>query len=161
MRCLTVMPERVNMNLSDARSKTSGEPLVSVGMPVYNGAEYIGEAIRSILDQSFRDIELIVCDNASVDSTGQICRAIAETDVRVRYYANSSNIGVTNNYNRAFSYARGRYFKWTSCNDYCTKDLIERCVAVLDQRPDAVLCYPKTRVFDIDIANAEDCESNL
>jgi len=68
---------------------------------------------------------------------------------------------VTDNYNKTLEYARGEYIKWASCNDYCARDLIERCIAVLDQRRDAVLCYPRTRVFDIDIADAKDCEANL
>jgi glycosyltransferase involved in cell wall biosynthesis len=149
------------MNLRPDNSKGAPKPRVSVGMPVYNGEEFIGEAIRSILDQSFRNIELIICDNASADSTGDICRKFAAADNRVRYYANSVNIGVTDNYNRAFGYGRGEYFKWASGNDYCKKDFIARCIEVLDRRPDAVLCYPKTRVFDIDIAEAEDYEDNL
>lgn len=130
-------------------------------MPVYNGEEFIRQAIQSILDQSFRDIELIISDNASNDATAEICRQISAADSRVRYYANSVNIGVTGNYNKAFGYARGEYFKWASGNDYCAKGLIERCVAVLDQSPDTVLCYPKTRMFDIDMAEAVDYEDNL
>ncbi len=130
-------------------------------MPVYNGAEFIGQAIRSILDQSFSDIELIICDNASDDATGEICREISASDNRVRYYASPRNIGVTDNYNKAFGYARGEYFKWASCNDYCAKDLIERCVDVLDRRPDAVLSYSKTRLFDTKISDAKDYEDNL
>ena len=141
--------------------KAAHVPRVSVGMPVYNGEEFIGEAIRSILDQSFRDIELIICDNASDDATGEICRTFAASDSRVRYYENPVNIGVTDNYSKVVGYARGEYFKWASCNDYCGRDLIARCVEVLDRRPDAVLCYPKTRLFDSVIADAKDYEDNL
>jgi glycosyltransferase involved in cell wall biosynthesis len=98
------------MNLRDNNIKPVRIPKVSLGMPVYNGEEFIGDAFRSILNQSFRDIELIICDNASNDATGEICRTIAASDDGIRYYANSSNIGVTDNYNKAFSYARGMYF---------------------------------------------------
>jgi glycosyltransferase involved in cell wall biosynthesis len=136
-------------------------PRVSVGMPVYNGEKFVGEGIQSILNQSFSDLELIVCDNASTDSTGEICRRIAAADRRLRYYANPTNIGVSENYNKAFQHSRGEYFKWASCNDYCAEGLIEGCAEVLDRRPDAILCYPKTRVFDIEIADAEDYEDNL
>jgi len=153
--------QHIDMDFGEDNIKGAREPKVSVGMPVYNGEEFIGDAIKSILGQSFRDIELIICDNASDDATGEICRKIAASDNRVRYHANSSNIGVTDNYNKTLEYARGEYIKWASCNDYCANDLIERCVTVLDRRPDAVLCYPKTRLFDINIADAKDCEDNL
>jgi glycosyltransferase involved in cell wall biosynthesis len=118
-------------------------PRVSVGMPVYNGQEYLREAIQSILTQSFYDLELIVCDNASTDRTAAICREIAAGDSRLRYYANPTNVGVTENYNKAFALSRGEYFKWASSNDYCAERFIERCVDVLDRRSDAVLCYQR------------------
>jgi glycosyltransferase involved in cell wall biosynthesis len=130
-------------------------------MPVYNGEEYVSNAIRSILNQSFYDLELIVCDNASTDQTAEICLRIAATDRRLRYYLNPTNIGVTENYNTVFAYSRGEYFKWTSCNDYCAEGLIQQCVDALDKRRDAILCYPKTRLFSIEITDAEDYEDDL
>ncbi|MCI0557387.1 MAG: glycosyltransferase family 2 protein [Nitrososphaera sp.] len=136
-------------------------PRVSVGMPVYNGEKFIRGSIASILRQSFRDLELIISDNASTDATESICRELASTDGRVRYYSNTVNIGVTENYNRVFRYARGEYFKWASCNDVCAPDFIHRCVDVLDRRRDVVLCYPKTGLFDTDIISAEAYEDNL
>ncbi|MCI0563810.1 MAG: glycosyltransferase family 2 protein [Nitrososphaera sp.] len=136
-------------------------PRVSVGMPVYNGEKFIRESIGSLLRQSFRDLELIISDNASTDATERICRELASTDGRVRYYSNTVNIGVTENYNKVFRYARGEYFKWASCNDVCAQDFIQHCVDVLDQRPDVVLCYPKTGLFDTEITSAEDYADNL
>ncbi|MGE5682418.1 MAG: glycosyltransferase family 2 protein, partial [Bacillota bacterium] len=64
------------------------KPLVSIGMPVYNGENYIKEAIDSILAQSFTDFVLIISDNASSDNTEQICREYAAKDKRVLYYRN-------------------------------------------------------------------------
>lgn len=130
-------------------------------MPVYNSEDFIKESIESILGQSLQDIELIISDNASTDATIDICREFATKDRRVRYYANPANIGVTENYNRVFHYAQGPYFKWASSNDVCAPDFIRRCVDVLDRRPDAVLCYPKTRLFDTEITCGEDYEDNL
>ena len=149
------------MNLNKGANEVAGGPRVSVGMPVYNGGKFIGQAIRSILDQSFSDVELIICDNASDDATARICQQIATSDKRVQFHANPVNIGATDNYNKTFEYARGEYFKWASANDYCAKDLIERCVEMLDRRPDAVLCYPKTRLFETEISDAKDYEDNL
>src|SRR3954469_11982595 len=80
-------------------------PRVSIGMPVRNGAKYIREAIDSILAQTFTDLELIVCDNASTDSTEQIVRNYAARDPRVRYHKNERDVGPAGNHNIAFSLA--------------------------------------------------------
>lgn len=119
-------------------------PILSVGMPVYNGAKWIEDAIESILEQSFGDFELIIADNASTDDTERICRSFAGRDARVRYHRNSSNIGIYRNFDLVFELASGKYFKWAACSDFCLEGFFEKCVAVLDARPDVVLVYPKT-----------------
>ena len=57
-------------------------PRVSVGLPVYNGADHVAEAIESVLSQTYRDLELVICDNASTDRTQEICRRLAERAAR-------------------------------------------------------------------------------
>jgi len=118
---------------------------VSVGLPVFNGQQHLPQAIESILGQTFTEIELIITDNASTDNTQEICRRYAASDPRIRYYRHPQNVGVTRNYNAAFGYARGIYFKWASANDFCEADFLAECVAVLDRRPEAVLACPLTR----------------
>jgi glycosyltransferase involved in cell wall biosynthesis len=118
-------------------------PTLSVGMPVYNGAKWIRESIEYLLCQSFTDFELIIADNASTDDTETICRTLAERDDRIRYHRNGTNIGVFKNYDRVFELSSARYFKWASCNDICLDGFLEKCVAVLEARPDVVLAYPK------------------
>lgn len=118
-------------------------PTLCIGMPVYNGAKWIQESLEYLLSQSFTDFELIVADNASTDETEMICRAIAERDARVRYHRHSSNIGVFRNYDRVFELSTAPYFKWASCNDICLDGFLDKCVAVLRDRPDVVLAYPK------------------
>ncbi|MEO1397469.1 MAG: glycosyltransferase, partial [Pseudomonadota bacterium] len=92
-------------------------PLVSLGLPVFNGADYLAEAIESILNQSLADFELILCDNASSDQTESICRSFAERDARVRYIRQARNLGAAANYNLAFEEARGTFFKWCAHDD--------------------------------------------
>ena len=87
-------------------------PKVSLALPVYNGANYLAEALQSILGQDFRDFELIITDNASEDRTAEICGRFAEADARIRYVRNARNLGAAENYNRGFSLASGTYFKW-------------------------------------------------
>ena len=86
-------------------------PLVSIGMPVFNGDRYLEKALDSILEQTLDDFELVICDNASTDRTGEICRDYAARDRRIRYLRDDTNIGAHPNYNRTFAEARGRYFK--------------------------------------------------
>jgi glycosyltransferase involved in cell wall biosynthesis len=121
----------------------SAAPTLSIGMPVYNGAKWIQEAIEYLLNQSFTDFELIVSDNASTDETADICRRFAERDSRVRYHRHNSNIGVFRNYDYVFQLSTAPYFKWASCNDICLDGFLEKCLAVLRDRPDVVLAYPK------------------
>lgn len=125
-------------------------PKLSVGLAVYNGERYLEAAIGSILAQSFTDFELIICDNASTDSTGEICQRFSAADPRVRYFRNAENIGGANNENLTFSYARGDYFRWAADDDICLPTLFERCVGVLDDMDDVVLCYTRTVTIDAD-----------
>jgi glycosyltransferase involved in cell wall biosynthesis len=118
-------------------------PRLSIGMPVFNGAKWIRQALQSLLTQRFTDFELIVCDNASTDGTEAIARSVAAADPRVRYHRNSANIGVHRNYDRVFELASAPYFKWAACNDVCLEGFLERCIDVLDRRPDVVLVYTR------------------
>src|SRR5688572_10868700 len=93
-------------------------PRVSIGLPVYNGENYLAEAIDSILAQTFEDFELIISDNASTDRTQEICEAYAAKDGRIRYYRSEVNKGSAWNFNRVFELARGEYFKWAAHDDY-------------------------------------------
>ena len=128
----------------------SRAPRVSVGLPVYNGADFLAEAIDSILNQTFVNFELLIQDNASTDATGEICRAYADRDERVSYVRNPQNVGAAANYNLVFQRARGRYFKWAAHDDFCAPVFLERCVAVLDRDPAAVLCCGQTRLINDD-----------
>ncbi len=124
------------------------KPRVSIGMPVYNGERFLKQALDSILAQTFKDFELIISDNASTDSTQEICRAYAARDQRIHYYRNEQNLGASWNFNRVFELSTGKYFRWACYDDVCASELLERCVEVLDRESSVVLCYPKTIIID-------------
>jgi len=113
-------------------------------MPAYNAAPWVEASVRAILDQTYGNFELIISDNASTDDTQVRCEKLAEQDSRIRYVRQRRNIGGPANYNAVFHLARGQYFKWASANDLCAATFLERCAAVLEARPDVVLCYPRT-----------------
>lgn len=125
-------------------------PKVSIGVPVYNGADYLRAAVGSMLNQTFGDFELLILDNASTDETPRIGRALAAEDNRVRYERNRKNLGGIENFNRCFQETRGQYFKWTASDDLCESTFLERCVDLLDENPDAVLAHTGIRAIDAD-----------
>jgi glycosyltransferase involved in cell wall biosynthesis len=124
------------------------KPRVSIGIPVYNGENYLEETLDSILAQTFTDFELIISDNASTDRTEEICRAYAARDPRIRYYRNEKNVGAAANYNRTLELARGEYFRWNGHDDLIAPTYLERCVEALDRDPSTVLAYPLTKQID-------------
>ena len=127
-------------SFSPTLAQVSSTPLVSIGMPVFNGELYVASAIESLLAQTFADFELIICDNASDDRTSDICRDFAARDPRVRYLRNARNLGAGPNFDLSFHLARGTYFQWAAHDDMFAPDYLERTVAALDANPDAVMC---------------------
>lgn len=126
------------------------KPRISIGLPVYNAEKYLRHALDAILSQTFEDLELIICDNASTDSTAGICASYALADNRIRFYRNDRNLGAAENFNRVFSFARADYFKWIAYDDICLPEFLEKCVEVLERDPQVALCYPKTLLIDAD-----------
>ncbi|HEY9771482.1 MAG TPA: glycosyltransferase family 2 protein [Coleofasciculaceae cyanobacterium] len=124
------------------------QPLVSIGMPVYNGERFLENALNSILAQTFTDFELIISDNGSTDRTEDICRTYANADRRIRYFRNQQNFGAGWNFDRVTELARGKYFKWACHDDLCAVEFLQRCIDILEQDPKTVLAYPKTLIID-------------
>jgi glycosyltransferase involved in cell wall biosynthesis len=124
-------------------------PLVSIGMPVYNGERFIRQAVDSLLTQDYANFELIISDNASTDLTQQICVEYLKKTPRIKYYRNQVNIGSARNFSRVFSLAQGEYFFWASCHDLCEPTFISRCAEVLKHNSKVVLCYPLADWVDV------------
>lgn len=123
-------------------------PLVSIGLAVYNGERFLSEALRSLVTQTYKNLEILIGDNASTDRTEAIYREFARSDPRIRCLRSDVNRGAKWNFNRLVGEARGSYFRWAAADDLVEADLIEQCMAVMNRRPDVVLVYPKTRFID-------------
>ncbi|HZW05053.1 MAG TPA: glycosyltransferase family 2 protein, partial [Anaerolineaceae bacterium] len=123
-------------------------PRLSIGLPVFNGEMYLHQALESLLNQTYRDFELIIVDNASTDATGALCKEYAARDPRVRYVRQPENVGAAENFNAAYRLGQGELFKWAAHDDTLAPDFLEKCIAVLDANPDVVLAY--SRVAQID-----------
>lgn len=112
-------------------------PIVSVLMTAYNRESYIGAAIKSVLDSTFDDFELIIVDDNSNDSTFLIINEYAASDIRIKPFSNSKNIGDYNNRNLAASYASGKYLKYVDSDDIIYPWALEILVKIME-------CFPKS-----------------
>jgi glycosyltransferase involved in cell wall biosynthesis len=120
------------------------EPLVGIGIPVYNGGRRLREALDSILAQRWTDFEVLISDNGSTDDTASICAEYADRDSRIRYVRHPQNRGLPFNWNYVARNTRGRYFKWASSNDLIAPRMLELCTAALEADPEAVVAYGRT-----------------
>jgi glycosyltransferase involved in cell wall biosynthesis len=127
---------------------TSTQPLVTIGMPVYNSERHLPQSIESLLAQTYRDFVLVISDNASTDSTAEICQRYVHQDPRVRYFRNAVNVGMTGNFNRVFELTHTKYLKWSTADDFWAPDMLADAVAVMEADPSVALCYPKTIIVD-------------
>jgi glycosyltransferase involved in cell wall biosynthesis len=148
-------------NNSGPSAPAGAQPCVSIGLPIFNAEQYLEQSLGSILAQTYRNFELIISDNASVDATKAICRRYAALDGRVRYHRNPRNQGATFNFRQVVALSAGEYFLWAAHDDMFAPEYVERCVAVLEQNPDVVLCYSKSIEIDGQGQLLERKEQNL
>jgi len=123
-------------------------PRISVGLPVYNGQNFLAAAIESVLAQTYRDFALVISDNASTDATQRICEEFASRDPRVDYHRAKTNRGIVWNFNEVFRLSRTEYFMWFAHDDALAPQYLERCLAVLDRDPSVVSCFSSCRDID-------------
>lgn len=131
------------------RQTASHKPLVSIGLPVFNGERFLAESLDSLCSQSFSDFEIIISDNASEDGTRGISQTYARRDSRIRYFRQVENFGAAFNYNFVFKKSSGKYFKWASHDDRCDPDFLLETTSALQKDTDACLAY--TDVVNIDV----------
>ncbi|CEG13087.1 hypothetical protein MSIBF_A320005 [groundwater metagenome] len=114
---------------------------VSIGMPVWNGGDFIKQTLDSLLAQDFTDFELIISDNTSTDKTKEICKEYAERDNRIKYYRNDVNIGAEANFKKVLDLANAPYFMWASYDDLWEPTYISEMVKVLDTNKSVVVAF--------------------
>jgi glycosyltransferase involved in cell wall biosynthesis len=105
-----------------------GPVAVSICVPTYNGARYLKSCLDSALAQTFKDFELLVVDDGSTDATREVVRPYAESDARVRVWANERNLGLVANWNRCVKLAQGEWVKFLFQDDLlepsCLEDML-------------------------------------
>ena len=115
-------------------------PRVSVVMSVYNGEKYLGEAIESILNQTFSDFEFIIIDDGSLDTSRAILRDYALQDARIQIIENRENQGLSVSLNKGIRAARGEYIARMDADDISLPSRLEEQVAFMDANPDIGIC---------------------
>lgn len=115
---------------------------------MYNGGAYFAQSLEALLGQTFEDFELIVSSNASTDETDDIGRTYAAKDERIRFFRQPTNIGAVPNHNFVFQKSTGELFKWASGDDLYARDLLARCVQLLDENPETILTHSWTAAVD-------------
>jgi glycosyltransferase involved in cell wall biosynthesis len=117
-------------------------PHVSVVMPAYNRAEFLQESARMIVKQTFRDLELIICDDHSNDQTPQVAKELAAMDSRVRYHRPAMKGGITTVLNAAITISHGDYIQICHDHDIYFSTMIEKLAGVLDRHPSVAFVHP-------------------
>lgn len=120
--------------------------LVSVGLPVYNGAKSLRAAIEGLLAQTYQNIEFIISDNCSTDDTQKICVEFSARDKRIKYFRQAENIGAARNFRFVLEQARGKYFLWNAGDDTRSPDYVALNVAFLEANSD--YCASTSRARD-------------
>lgn len=122
------------------------QPLVSVLMTAWNRQNYLPEAIQSVLDSSYENFELIICDDCSSDNTVAIANKFAEGDSRIKVYQNDKNLGDYNNRNKAASYATGKYLKYLDSDDRIYPHSLNLMVNGMEQYPEAAFAFEAAHI---------------
>jgi glycosyltransferase involved in cell wall biosynthesis len=114
------------------------QPLVSVAMPVYNAEKYLRYSIESILNQTYANFELIMVNDASTDSSGEII--LSYSDPRIRYFENAENLGIVKTRNKCIEQARGKYIAVLDNDDIALPMRLEKQVEFLEANSGYGLC---------------------
>lgn len=117
---------------------------VTVGIPVHNGADLIGEALDCLTNQTYRKIRILVSDNASTDNTAEIVRSKARDDKRIELIEQGTNLGPVGNFRFLAEAADTPFFAWRAHDDLSELDFISNLRTTLIANPPAALCAPST-----------------
>ncbi len=122
--------------------------LISIVLPVYNGAKYLRESIDSVLAQTYTNWELLIVDDCSKDETPDIANEYVQRDSRIHYYRNEQNLRLPRNLNKGFSLTKGNYLTWTSDDNRYHPTALERMHAALEAAPTAQFVFASCRIID-------------
>lgn len=130
-------------------------PILTVGLPVYNGEKFLKQRLDSILAQTFKNFQIIISDNASNDTTEEICKQYMKTDKRIHYIRQEKNIGFFSNLRYVINESKSKYFVFTPVDDIMLPEFIEKNIQVLEKNPQIVCSISNTKRFVDEKKNKE------
>jgi len=125
------------------------KPSISIGLPVYNGENFLRKRLDNILEQTYTNFELIISDNASTDKTLEICKEYLNKYRKIRYYRQKKNMGPLWNWYFVLNEAKNDYFVWFAIDDLNSKDFLEKNVQSVTSDKNLVCSMSKTKLFGI------------
>lgn len=141
-----------NKIIKNSKKKFSCEKERSVGisvlMPVYNAEKYVGQAIESILEQTFKNFELIIIDDASTDASYNVIQKYAKKDKRIKVFKNTHNQGIGANRNRLVKLASGKYIAWQDADDISLPTRLAKQYQFMENNPQVGICGAWIQFFN-------------
>ncbi|TGU70059.1 glycosyltransferase family 2 protein [Geomonas terrae] len=137
------------------------QPLVSVCIPAYNGAAFIGQTLESVIAQSYENVEILVGNNCSTDATGEIIDRFCARDPRVVHVRHEKNLGYVGNLNTLFAMAKGEYVAFYHADDVYQPTLVQKEVEILDANPEVGAVFCKAKNFCDDLEQARRCKQRF
>ncbi len=124
-------------------------PLVSVIIPAFNAQEYLTEAVNSIKQQTYNNLEILIIDDGSTDSTHDVAQKLALSDSRITLYTNEENQYIARTRNRGISLCKGKYIVWQDADDISYPERISHQVAFMEEHPDVGICGGYLQSFNL------------
>ena len=135
-------------------------PKLSIGLPIYNEIRYVEKTLDSILSQSFHFYELVIVDNHSSDGTFELLKKYSEKDKRIKLFRNEKNLGLVENYNKAFNLSSGDYFSWIGAHALYDKNYFKLLINIFQENSKISLVFSNIAKIDKE-NNLLDKEKNI
>lgn len=126
----------------------SEQPVITVGIPVYNEEKYLAATIESALNQTLKNISIVIADNYSTDSSYEIAKRYAERDSRITVFRHGKNIGIPGNFKFTLSKSGTKYFIWLGAHDLLKPYYLERGIKFLELNKKVLMAYPRAEWVD-------------
>jgi len=141
------MKSDTHNQLSGVKLDKRNSPLISIGLPTYNGEKRISTTIRSILSQNYPNLEVIISDNCSLDNTESVCTKLCKENPMIRYFRQEKNIGIMPNFEFVLGKASGELFMWIADDDSLELGILYKYADFLSTHPDHSLVSGQIRYW--------------
>lgn len=135
--------------------------IISVAIPFYNEEKFLDDSIQSLINQSYKRINIILSDNCSTDGSYEIAKKYADKHDNIVLIKHVTNIGAVGNFEYTREIAKTKYFMWLGAHDIICENFVEEAINFLEANPSFVLYYPKARYFEKMGVLLDEANSNI